>query len=86
MGCDAYYLAGNGMPIMFGELDDSVGCLCTFPHHYNETLDADALRSLAMLGATVVLLRNGNIDNGYIPGCLPKWFMDELNRLLPVES
>jgi hypothetical protein len=86
MGCDSYYLDGIDTPIKFSEMNDDVCCLCTFPHNDNNELTNYRIRSLAMLGAAVVLLQHGVIDNGFLPNCLPKWIVDAIGESLPVSS
>lgn len=85
MGCDSYYLDGIDTPIKFSEMNDDVCCLCTFPHNDNRVISNDRMRSLALLGAAVVLLRNKEIDNGFLPNCLPKWIIDEIYTSLPID-
>ena len=77
MGCD-HYVGG----IMFSEGDDEVGCLCTFPHNDGDRLDVERVRSLAYLGAAVVLQKRGDLEHPYLPGCLPAWIRDEIDRNL----
>lgn len=73
----------------FSQAEQGFGCLCTWPHdhpNYEERMDVDDLRSLALLGAAVVLAHAGKIesrDDTIFPSDIPKWFIDELNRLLP---
>ena len=75
MGCDSY--AGG---IMFSEMDDEIGCLCTFPHNDGDTLDAGRVRALAYLGAAVVLQHRGDLEHPYLPSCLPEWMRQEIDR------
>jgi len=67
MGCESYYF--DTTPIKFSEQDDDIGCLCTFPDNdqtsTGERLDFGRVRSLAYLGAAVVLLQRHAIDHGY---------------------
>ena len=82
MGCKSYYLSDlHETPIRFSEGDNDLGCLCTFPHNDMGQLSADRVRSLAYLGAAVVMLKRGDIDDGYLPGCLPEWIREEIDRL-----
>ena len=84
MGCDKYWLLNDDSPVCFSEGDDSIGCLCTFPHNDGKTLDADRVRSLAYLGAAIVMMQHETIEHGYLPECLPQWIRDEIDRhLLP---
>lgn len=82
MGCKTYEI--NDKLFSFSD-DDSFACLCTFPHNNDYKLDNDDLRSLVLLGAAVTLSRSGDISSGFnwIPGDLPKWIIDEVDRLLP---
>lgn len=77
MGCDHYH---GG--IMFSEMNDDIGCLCTFPHNDGDRLDAERVRSLAYLGAAVVLEHNGDLEHPYLPKCLPDWIRNEIDRNL----
>ena len=86
MGCHSYYLASVEAPIRFSELDDSVGCLCTFPHNNQRQMDAETVRSLAYLGAAVVLLQRGEIEHGFLPQCLPEWVRDGIDEALKEEG
>ena len=81
MGCDKYYMADDQM-LLFSEGNDDVGCLCTFPHNDGNQLSPERVRSLAYLGATLVLLNKEEIDNGYIPSCLPDWIKQEIDRIV----
>jgi len=84
MGCDKYYLMNDESPVCFSEGDDTIGCLCTFPHNDGNTLDAERVRSLAYLGAAIVLMQHEDLEHGYLPECLPQWIRDEIDRhLLP---
>lgn len=91
MGCDYYHIKtfdpdDETSYIHFSEMDDTVGCLCTFPHNDAGWLSVERLRSLAMLGAAVVMLQHGEI---FGPVFLPNglgWVKDEIFRLLPDEK
>ena len=87
MSCDLYEY--EDIMITFSEMNDDVRCLCTFPHNDNKHLDVSRLRSLAMLGAAVAMKRHGKYADEeyvYLPESLPKWFLKELDRLLPEEK
>ena len=86
MGCEKYYLQGLNYPMMFSEMNDEVGCLCTFTHNDGKTLDAERVRSLAYLGAAVVLNSRGDAPHGFIPSCLPEWIKQEIDRNLGVNK
>jgi len=81
MGCDKY--VGG---IMFSEEYDHIGCLCTFPDNDGDTLDAERVRSLAYLGAAVVLDQHGDLEHPYIPACLPEWIRKEIDRNLGLST
>lgn len=70
--------------IQFSEMDDDTACLCTFPYNFNGKLDAEHVRSLAMLGAAVVLAHQGELgdDMNFLPHCLPQWVRDEIERIV----
>ena len=86
MGCDSYRTKDT--TIRFNEFDDEgPGCLCTFPHNDQQELTPERLRSLALLGAAVVLARYE--DSGFdgwctIPNSLPKWVDKEVCRILNI--
>ena len=82
MGCDKYYLKDIDYPMMFSEMNDDICCLCTFPHNDGETLDPERVRSLAYLGAAVVLNSRGDAPHGFIPSCLPDWMKKEIDRIV----
>lgn len=80
MGCDTYECEGT--LIRFSEMDDG-GCLCTFPHNDQGKLTQRRVRSLAMLGAAVVLLHHGELEGPvFLPYSLPQWLVGEIKRLL----
>jgi hypothetical protein len=81
MSCKSYFLHG-GKVVKFLEDNDDLGCLCTFPHDDVSTLDAERVRSLAYLGAAVVLLQRGLIEHGYLPDCLSDWIRREIDAKL----
>lgn len=86
MGCDKYYI--NDIMVMFNELDDDVRCLCTFPYNDEKVLSIDRLRSLAMLGAAIVINHHWD-ENGpitYLPNDLPEWILDGIDKYLPKED
>ena len=78
----------NEAAIHFSERDD-VSCLCTFPHNYEGgQLDGETIRSLAYLGAAVVLVQREVLDEDYVflPDMLPEWIVNEIKRLVPNEQ
>ena len=85
MGCDCYTILTHSgeRDIRFSEGDDDLGCLCTFPHNDGETLDADRVRSLAYLGAAVVLASHEEADdNQYLPNSLPEWIRKGIDEMM----
>lgn len=66
----------------FSEDNEEVACLCTFPAGERKTLSISTLRSIAYLGAAVVLAHQRIVTSGEIPGCLPDWIKDEIDRIL----
>lgn len=75
----------------FGEGEGGAACLCTFPGNDGEALDPDRLRSLAFLGAGVVLASGQAIQGdgdspNFLPDCLPEWLVREIHRLVPDQS
>lgn len=94
MGCDTYYI--NDIPIRFNEMNDDVCCLCTFPFNDNGELSKSRLRSLAMLGAAVVInhheslreeIEDANFNTvDYLPDKLPKWILNGIDKYLPKEE
>jgi hypothetical protein len=66
--------------IQFSEMDDDWQCLCTFPHNDGAEISLSRLRSLALLGAAVVLAHNGELEEetNFLPLCIPKWIRDEI--------
>lgn len=77
MSCERYDVGGT--PLSFSEIDDSIGCLCTFPLNDGDTLVADRIRLLAYLGAAVVLESRGELESSYLPACLPEWIRKEID-------
>jgi hypothetical protein len=74
MGCDYYY------GLHFSEINDSVGCLCTFPFNDGDHLTTDRVRSLAYLGAAIVLAQRGELQSNIIPDCLPVWIKEGVDK------
>jgi len=71
--------------IQFSEMDDDTACLCTFPHNFTDGIDAQHVRSLALLGAAVVLAHQGELEEEYnfLPNCVPQWIRDEIAKRIP---
>lgn len=81
MGCD-YYNA-EGKLFHFNEMDEELSCLCTFPHNDGNEISSDRLRSLAYLGAAIVLAHQGLLSNEqyqYITDCLPAWIIRDIDK------
>lgn len=78
MGCDYYELSDKHFA-RFSEAAEDVACLCTWPRNHGHTIEPDTLRSLAMLGAAVVLYHQGAIeDNVFLPFDLPEWVVEAI--------
>ena len=92
MGCDYYPLEiekqyYDDTFIRFSEMDDTFGCLCTFPWNNQENMDIDTLRSLALLGAGVVLAYHNEIDTPvFLPYGIPDWIIKGIDKYLPEEK
>ena len=83
------YPLGKDKVVRFGYDDYRYGCLCTFPFNYTEhKFGIKTVESLALLGASLCLFRNGGLqevkyassDEYIIPDCLPEWIRDEIRR------
>jgi len=83
MGCNYYECEGSS--IKFSESNDDWRCLCTLsPNNHGVPISLGQLKSLAALGLAVVLLHDNELDGPvFLPGSLPKWALDELDRLIP---
>ena len=81
MGCESYYVDGDRDFVHFGESDD-LGCLCTFPRNDDGRLNAERVRSLAYLGAAVVLIRRDGGGSTILPDDLPDWVRREIDRVV----
>ena len=71
--------------IQFSAMDDDTACLCTFPHNFKGVgIDREHVRSLALLGAAVVLAHQGELENdsNVIPYCIPEWIRDDIDKAL----
>lgn len=91
MGCDYYTVhrwTGKDWEedsTYFSEIDDEVSCLCTFPHNYLEGFDKDIVRSLAYLGASVVLNHHGE-EVRNINADLPAWIKKDIDDSLNIKN
>lgn len=64
--------------IIFSEIDELSGCLCTFPYNDQGKLDIDRVVSLALFGAAVRLIHAGEYayqETINIPDDLPGWII-----------
>ncbi len=100
MGCKIYSYRDKMIQIreaegLFGTSEDPV-CLCTFPHNWEcggeggKKLSPDTVRSMAMLGATVAMVRTNATafekkDFILLPNDLPEWIVKEIRFNLPNE-
>ena len=82
MGCETYH--SGDFPIRFSEMNDDIGCLCTFPHNDFSPLCKERVRSLAYLGAAVVLAQRDLLDDGYLPNCLPERIRKGIDEALGI--
>ena len=80
MGEDRYHV--GKYPLQFSEMDDDYICLCTFPHNDQGALTPDRVRSLALLGAAVVLARSCSLEHPFLPACVPEWIRKEIDRVM----
>jgi hypothetical protein len=85
MGCDRYRFRGTD--VGFGESDDTLWCLCTFPHNDGGRLCRERVRSLAYLGAAVALIQQGAAEGPiYLPHGLPDWVVAGIDGALPPDA
>jgi hypothetical protein len=92
MGCHTYRV-GSGRDkayLRFSEGDDATTCLCTFPHNYahDQAIDANTVRSMALLGAAVAMAWHGDLkpnDTGdvVLPASLPAWVVQAIDAAVP---
>ena len=95
MGCKVYSYRNKMIQFREGEMDGSGPvCLCTFPHNWEHaerpSLSPDTVRSMAMLGAAVAMVRtNADAFKGkdfvVLPDDLPEWIIKEIEFNLPNE-
>ena len=96
MGCKSYRIGAFNYAkqesrdcyIEFSTASDDYVCLCAFPHNWTEQkMDSDDVRSLAILGAAVILAsREQEDDRIYIPNDIPAWMRAEVDRVLGVRG
>ena len=72
-------------------LTDGWSCLCTFPwadRGVRGEISSERVRSLALLGAAVVLIHNGDIqeNNSYLPRCVPEYIREAIKKAIPTEE
>lgn len=87
MGCETYH-AEEGS-VKFDEDNIDTACLCCFTgeegRYVDSPLDRDTVRSMAYLGAAVVLLRRNDSPDGkhlYLPDDLPAWVRAGIDAIL----
>lgn len=93
MGCHKYTVSGHvdggewaEGTIHFSESDDSVTCLCTTHIDGRGRLDLEEIRSLAYLGAAVIFQHQRHQEWWHLPGDLPQWVRDEIDRVVLFHS
>ena len=87
MGCNSYEVGSQSVSTTYDS--DEYPCLCTMSgdgSHNGEALSARDIRSMAALGAAVVLARNGYLTSGYIvtPAHLPDRLKAAIEYFIPV--
>ena len=71
--------------LQFSEDDDSYRCLCSFPTNDEAMgMDAERVRSLALLGAAVCLAHQDMLDHGILPLAVPEWIRKGIDRAVGV--
>lgn len=92
MGCKTYRVgSGRGTAYLrFSEGDDATSCLCTFPHNYehDQAIDANTVRSMALLGAAVAMAHHARLptrgaDDVVLPAALPGWVVQAIDAAIP---
>lgn len=102
MGCEIYHIEvphswsadqpeseiSSPVYLSLGERED-VRCLCTFPHNYREDPALVPVRSLALLGAAVVLASREMLqpydERHSIVDVLPAWIIEGIKAKTPDE-
>ena len=65
--------------------DDSYCCLCSFPTNDEAMgMDAERVRSLALLGAAVCLAHLYMLDHGILPLAVPEWIREGIDRAVGI--
>jgi len=84
---DSVFQKWGTRSVEFSEADDTWRCLCTFPWNDNAEgrIDISRIRSLALLGAAVVLIHNGDIQEeyNYLPYCVPEFIRKAILEAIP---
>lgn len=88
MGCDKYSVSGYAdeargwkeATIHFSEGGSDMTCLCTMPQQAR--LELQDVRSLAYLGAAVVLQHHAHQDYWHLPFDIPEWIREEIDRVV----
>lgn len=83
MGCYSYMLEGQSGEIRFSNQDENCKCLCDSLNE-GETFTPDLVRSLAILGAAVVLRTRDDLpdDWTYLPEAIPQHIRDGIDSKL----
>ncbi|MFH1485963.1 MAG: hypothetical protein ABIH46_07830, partial [Chloroflexota bacterium] len=71
--------------LQFSEDDVSYCCLCSFPTNDEAMgMDAERVRSLALLGAAVCLAHLDVLDHGILPLAVPEWIRKGIDRAVGI--
>ena len=71
--------------LQFSEDDDSYRCLCSFPTNDEAMgMDAERVRSLALLGAAVCLAHLDMLDHGILPLAVPGWIREGIDHVIAI--
>jgi len=77
---------GGQRCLHFAEGDDEYRCLCTFPGNDAALgLNAERVRSLAVLGAAVVLAVKDELEYGALPYAVPEFILQGIDEALGIE-
>jgi hypothetical protein len=72
--------------LQFSDSDDDYACLCTFSGNDMGQLDLGEVRSLALFGAAVRLAFSDELEHGILPGAVPEWIREEIDRVIGWEK
>lgn len=73
--------SGEEYDLQFSESNDDWACLCTSlrtPDSDDGHLEIDTIRSLALLGAAVVLASRDDLNSTLLPDCVPEWIRQDI--------